>query len=144
MNVSDAAGNCNTDTILVVVTSPPSDRLDSNLWLILIFFIILIAVLFCLWIIKRRKPESIAPSDNDEPVIETQPCPKCGFDIAKGAPCPFCAPEKPPAPEPPKKVEPTPPKVGLSKEEMLQRIEKAYKDGKMSEDQYLRNKEKFQ
>jgi len=36
------------------------------------------------------------------------------------------------------------PKPKLDKEQMRQRIEKAYREGRMSEEQYLKNKEKFQ
>jgi len=35
------------------------------------------------------------------------------------------------------------PKPKLDKEQMRQRIEKAYREGRMSEEQYLKNKEKF-
>jgi hypothetical protein len=112
-------------------------------WLILLITIIAVIGLMA---VLRGKPEPVVEEIAKEPALETESCPKCDFDIAKGAPCPFCAPDKPPEPttEPPKKVESTPPKASLSNQDMLARIEKAYKEGKMSEDQYLRNKEKFQ
>jgi parallel beta-helix repeat protein len=120
-----------------------SNFIGDYWWLLLLVAMLTVLGLI---IIMRRKPEPAEPPDAQQPTPETELCPKCGFDIEKGAPCPFCVPEKQPepAPEPPKKLEPAPPKTGLNNQEMLQRIEKAYKEGKMTEAQYLKNKEKFQ
>ena len=107
-------------------------------WLILLITIIAVIGLM---VMLRSKPVLVEASGAELPALETVLCPNCGFDIEKGAPCPFCASEIPP--EPPKELGSTPPKADLGNQEMLQRIEKAYKDGKMSEDQYLKNLEKF-
>jgi ABC-type transport system substrate-binding protein len=119
-----------------------SNFIGDYWWLLLLVAMLTVLGLI---IIMRRKPEPAESPDTQQPTPETELCPKCGFDIEKGAPCPFCVPEKQPepAPEPPKKLEPAPPKTGLNNQEMLQRIEKAYKEGKMTETQYLRNVEKF-
>lgn len=46
-------------------------------------------------------------------------------------------------PKPPETTETSAPKTGLTNQEMVERIEKAYKEGKMTEEQYLMNLEKF-
>lgn len=95
---------------------------------------------------QTEEPPETAESLAEEPsTLETELCPKCEFDIEKGASCPFCASENPvePVAEPPPKPEVASPKPGLDNQEMLARLEKAFKDGKMSEEQYLRNVEKF-
>lgn len=99
-------------------------------WLILLITIVAIIGLM----VMRRKPQPIEVPKEEPLELQTELCPKCGFDIEKGAPCPFCAPE-PPKPEPPKS--------SLSNQEKLERIEKAYREGQMTEEQYLRNVEKF-
>jgi PKD repeat protein len=140
LTVRDAAGNTDTDSVLITVNpvAGPGDGgggLGNYLWIIIILIVISVISLL---IVLRRKPEAAEPPARQEPVLETEPCPNCGFDIEKGAPCPFCAPD--PAPDIP---EPEPPKPGLSNEDKLARVEKAYREGQMSEEQYLRNIEKF-
>ena len=88
------------------------------------------------FMMMRKKPD-MRTQEPDETVIETELCPKCGFDIEKGGACPFCVEEKSPKPEP------TKPKSKFTNEEMLQKIEKSYKEGKLTEEQYLKNKLKF-
>jgi parallel beta-helix repeat protein len=138
-------------------TTPEQDGLLTRFWWLWIL-IVMLAIIGMLVAfrgnaasveqaagIPAEASEAVEPTARQEPALETEICPNCGLDIEKGAPCPFCAPE--PAPESipesePQKVEP--PKSGLTNEDKLERIEKAYKEGKMSEEQYLRNKEKFQ
>jgi hypothetical protein len=115
-------------------------------WIILL--ISLIAVI-SLMVALRGKPKPVVEEITEEPALETELCPKCGFDIEKGTKCPFCTEETPPEPAQvakpvsPKSTPNPPTKPTLSKEEMLARIEKAYKEGKMTEAQYLKNLEKF-
>jgi len=55
-------------------------------------------------------------------------------------------PEPQPVPESqprPESAEPEPKKQPLSKSELRERVEKAYREGRMSEDQYLKNMERF-
>ncbi len=133
---------------------PEEGGSGNYLWIIII--IILAGVLGAIFLL-RKKSEPVTKEITEEPIPETEPCPKCGFDIEKGTKCPFCTEEKPPrTPEPPKAEPPTSrprveqtvtqtpqKKTPLSREEMIARIEKAYKEGKMNEEQYLRNLEKF-
>jgi len=111
-------------------------------WVILI---LIVGVVTGLALILRRKPDSLrVPPEEpspETPTPETDVCPKCGFDIEKGKPCPFCAGEKPPEPPKPQPQPETKPK--LDRDEMLRRIEKAYKEGRMNEEQYWKNLEKF-
>ncbi len=118
-----------------VTTDPnaPSGGTGNYWW---IAIIIAIAALIGALLIMRKKPEMVA-QEPEEQILETELCPKCGFDIEKGGACPFCVEEKPPEPEPPK----TKPK--FSNEEMLGMIEKSYQEGKLTEEQYLKNKQKF-
>jgi parallel beta-helix repeat protein len=147
LTVRDAAGNTDTDTVLVTVNpvSGPGDGGDPGNYLWIIILLIVISVVALLLVLRRKsEPAEVTAEAAELQTLQTEPCPTCGFDIEKGAPCPFCAPE--PAPEPIPEPEPPkaePPKSGLSNEDKLARIEKAYKDGQMSEEQYLRNKEKF-
>ena len=114
-----------------ITTDPNITGIGSYWWVILI--LIIVAMLTILLLVKR-KPEPIPEPDSS---VETELCPKCGFDIEKGSVCPFCVDEKPPEPEPPKS------KPKFTNEEMLEMIEKSYKEGKLTEEQYLKNKLKF-
>jgi hypothetical protein len=131
--------------VTVNPVSGPGDGGDPGNYLWIIILLIVISVVALLLVLRRKsEPAEVTAEAAELQTLQTEPCPTCGFDIEKGAPCPFCAPE--PAPEPIPEPEPPkaePPKSGLSNEDKLARIEKAYKDGQMSEEQYLRNKEKF-
>jgi parallel beta-helix repeat protein len=128
-----------------------SDELDPNpldptvteekgivdYWWILIPLLLAGVILGLLFL--KKKPKVTA-----KPELATEKCSKCGFDIEKGIPCPFCtvdAKSEPPKPKPVAKSKPQ--KTTLTKEELIARIEKAYKEGKMTEEAYLRNMEKF-
>ncbi len=132
LNVTDTAGNWNTDTMFVtvnpIIIEPPSDGgIGEYWWAILIIIAVIVTAL--LFIIK--KPEDDTTSE--PPVSETTLCPTCGFEIEAASPCPFCVEETPELLEP----EPHP------NQEILDKIEKAYQEGKLSEDQYQKNMEKF-
>ena len=121
-----------------------SDDGDSNyLWLIIILVLAILGAL----LLFRRKPtstlidEEIPPIEEEAVELETELCPSCGFEIEPGQPCPFCPAE--PVVEPTIEPEPEQPAPPHPNQKMLDRIEKAYKDGKMSEDNYLKNLEKF-
>ncbi len=74
--------------------------------------------------------------------METELCPLCGSEIEKGRACPFCGDAPAPAEE--LKPEPVPEKKApLTDDEKLARIEQAYLDGKMTKEQYEKNKVKF-
>ncbi len=151
LNVTDAAGNWDTDTMIITVESPeigeiiddpetPNGGIGNYLWLIII--LIIAAVLGAAFMLAK-KPQPVVEEVTEEPVLKTELCPKCGFDIEAGSACPFCVEEKPPEPEPPKPAEVPKPKPKFTNEEMLEMIEKSYREGKLSEEQYLRNMKKF-
>ncbi|MCK5038396.1 MAG: right-handed parallel beta-helix repeat-containing protein [Thermoplasmata archaeon] len=105
----------------------PNDSPTNYWWLLLLMAaIVILSLLF----IMRKKPEAIV---DPEPELETELCPTCGFDIEPGQPCPFCEDEPEPVVEP----EPHP------NQEILDKLEKAFKDGKISEENYQMNIEKF-
>ncbi len=113
----------------------------GNYWWIAI--IIVIAAILGAAFMLARKPPPVVEEIIEEPTLETELCPKCGFDIEPGSPCPFCVEEKPPEPEPPKPAEVPKPKPKFTNEEMLEMIEKSYQEGKLTEEQYLKNMKKF-
>ncbi|MCK4757485.1 MAG: Ig-like domain-containing protein, partial [Thermoplasmata archaeon] len=104
------------------------------------------------------------PPEPESEGIETELCPSCGFEIEKGTACPFCSSEpgveeihaepveepvvqepvreKPPAPTPEPEPEASQPAM-LDNQEKIARIEKAYKEGKITKEQYLNNLERF-
>lgn len=124
-------------------TTSEQDNLLTKLWWL--WIIIILAIIGLLMVLRRRQKPPIEVAETTVPqALQTEPCLKCGFDIEKGGSCPFCAPESAPEPVPePEPPKPEPPKSGLNNDEKLARIEKAYMEGQMSEEQYLRNKEKF-
>ncbi len=96
----------------------------SNYWWWIIALILIVIIMSSLFVIRRMP----------EPQLKTTLCPICGFDVEAGSPCPFCVEETPePSPEP----EPHP------NQEILDKIEKAYQEGKLTEKQYQMNLEKF-
>jgi len=95
-----------------------------------IALLVVVSLLGAVFLLSRARPEAIT-------TLETEECPSCGFEIEPGMTCPFC-PMNEPKPEP--KPEP---KTKLTNEEKLERLEKAYKEGRMSEEQYLQNRERF-
>ena len=130
----------------------PDDKgLGNYLWIILI--LIIAAVLGAIFLLARKQK----PELEEEPTLEPEKCPKCGFYKEKGSECQACfgegfpAPSEPSSPEPmpeepaTKSPEPKPetPNSKFTNEEMLEKIEKSYKDGKLTEEQYLKNKKKF-
>ncbi len=121
-----------------IIGNPENGWLENYLWLIVI--LIIIAVIGAI-LMFTKKSRLVASQTETVPEMRTELCPKCGFDIEKGSPCPFCAGEKPPEPPKPQAQPETKPK--LDRDEMLQRVEKAYKEGRMNEEQYRKNLEKF-
>ncbi len=116
------------------ISEPPEQPDDDGIlaywWIIAI--IIIVIIISSLFVI-RRKPEPVTELE-PEPELETTLCPTCGFEIEAGSPCPFCVEE---TPEPSPETEPHP------NQEILDKIEKAFQEGKLTEDQYQKNLEKF-
>ena len=78
-------------------------------------------------------PVPMTAMDEQPEIGENIDCQGCGMMIEPNMKnCPFC--DLPLEPEYPEDKE---------KREMLERLDKAYKEGKISKDMYLRNKEKF-
>jgi|GEM_PF-3264374 len=139
----------------------PNDDLQDNiwdyLWLILLFILVsLVCIMLIMWVMYRNRDKTVV-------------CPICGFLIEEGGGCPFCdidtqndVPEEtpgtqtsppPPIPTPiiskppqnqPQQTRPPPSRPAkLSKAEIKERVEKAYREGKMTEAQYKINMEKL-
>ena len=131
------------------MTTGPEARL-------VILLMVIISIVAVSLMLKSKKPK--IPSESEvaepppaeeteipEPPETTMLCTTCGFEIEPGAPCPFCVdtPEIPEPPKPEPKPEQQPEKVAISQDEILTRLEQAFKDGKISEEQYLQNLAKF-
>jgi len=108
----------------------------NYLWLALI--LVVVAIIAGLLVLTRAKPE-----------LMTETCPQCGFEIEPGGACPFCAMnevEPPPKSEPKPVSKPEPalkPKSPLSTEQKLANLRKAFEEGRMSEEMYLKNVERL-
>ncbi len=117
-----------------IIDELQDDGSGNYLWIAII--LIIVAVLGAAFMLAK-KPQPVIEDVPEEPILETELCPKCGFDIEKGSACPFCVEEKPPKPEPPK------PKPKFTNEEMLEKVEKSYREGKLTKEQYQKNRKKF-
>jgi hypothetical protein len=139
LTVRDAAGNNMTDMLWVTIEGPESqdpENLDDggiSIWSIFLLILLCVAAALILFIYIFKSKERSAM---------TETCPTCGYELEKGTDCPFCATEsEPPQPEPAEGS--APPHQPLSNEELIARTEKAFKEGKITENQYLTNLEKF-
>ena len=144
----DVADDIDLDPLDPEVTDIIDDASDGDdgsnyFWLIILLVLAILGAL----LLFRRKPattpteEEIPPVEEEAVELETQLCPSCGFEIEPGQPCPFCPAE--PVVEPTIEPEPEQPAPPHPNQKMLDRIEKAYKEGKMSEEAYKINMEKF-
>ncbi len=128
-------------TDIIDDVSDDGDGGSNYLWLIIILVLAILGAL----LLFRKKPagtpieEEILPIEEEAVELETELCPTCGFDIEPGQPCPFCVEEPVAELEPEPVVEPEP----HPNQEIINKLEKAFLDGKISEDNYLKNLEKF-
>ena len=89
LNVTDAAGNWATDDMTVLVEPKESQIIGDAGYLWIVIILIVFGVLGTLFILykKSNKPGG---KTAEEPTLETEKCPDCGFEIETGSPCPFC------------------------------------------------------
>lgn len=131
------------------------------LWVAVIAIIVIVGILGAAMFLKRT-PTPLEPETalkESEQSLKTELCPECGFEIEAGSACPFCSssdvspepesvvethpevPEENPAAASPEPKADAPPKLG--NEEIIQKLEAAYTEGRITEEQYLRNMAKF-
>ncbi|MCK5037561.1 MAG: PKD domain-containing protein [Thermoplasmata archaeon] len=144
-DVPDAVDADPLDPEITDIIDDVSDDGGINyLWIIMILVVAILVVA----LLMKKKPASTPPVEDvpeETAELETELCPSCGFEIEPGMSCPFCVDET--AIEPPQPEVDTTPSESIPEphpnQAMIDRIQKAFDDGKISEDQYKANMEKF-